>query len=70
MALKILPKKLAFFLENSDFWQYLPSLAPSGNPALNASAAAVITRTAVLVQSSSYSRAVLFRCEQKFVLSG
>jgi len=30
---KILPKQLANFLEKSDLWQYLPNLAPSGNPA-------------------------------------
>jgi len=27
-----LSKKLANFLENSDFWQRVPNLAPSGNP--------------------------------------
>jgi len=29
---KYCPKKLANFLENSDFRQYLSNLAPSGNP--------------------------------------
>jgi len=38
--------------------------------ALNASVAAGIGQTAALVQSSSYSRAVHFPCEEKFVLSG
>jgi len=28
-------KKLANFLKISDFWQYLPNLAPSGNPGVN-----------------------------------
>jgi len=38
--------------------------------ALSASVAAVISRTAAPVQSSSYSRAVLFHCEENLVLSG
>jgi len=32
---KILPKNWQILLENSDFWQYLPNLAPSGNPGNN-----------------------------------
>jgi len=33
LASKIFAKKLAIFLESSVFWQYLPNLAPYGNPA-------------------------------------
>jgi len=33
---KYCQKMLANFMENRDFWQYLPNLAPSGNPALQA----------------------------------
>jgi len=38
--------------------------------ALNASVAAGISWTAALVQLRSYSRAVLSRCWEKFVISG
>jgi len=32
LALKKIAKKMASFMENSDFWQYLPNLVPPGNP--------------------------------------
>jgi len=45
------------------------SYADKRSSTLNASAAAVITRTNALVQSSSYSRAVPFCCCERLVLS-
>jgi len=50
-------------------WPYA-SYVNKRNSALNPSVPAGITQTAVLVQSSSYSRAVLFHCWEKFVISG
>jgi len=51
---KYCQKKLANFLENSDFWQYLPNLASSGNPEWLVLAASHVFLCCVKTSASEY----------------